>query len=207
MITDEVYEHLVFDGRRHLPLASFGDGRAHRHHLQRRQDVQLHRLEDRMGLRPSELIAGVRAAKQYLTYVGGAPFQPAVANALDTEDAWVAALRESLQAKRDRLAAGAHRHRLRRARQLRHLLPVRRPPPAGIRRQHDVLRGSYRSGPGWRPSRCRRSAIRAHRTSAIGTTWCASRSANVTTPWKRRSDVLARCAKGDHGCFCPGMPS
>ena len=32
-----------------------------------------------MGLRPSELIAGVRAAKQYLTYVGGAPFQPAVA--------------------------------------------------------------------------------------------------------------------------------
>ena len=39
---------------------------------------------------PAELIAGVRAAKQYLTYVGGAPFQPAVAQALDTEDAWVA---------------------------------------------------------------------------------------------------------------------
>ena len=52
---------------------------------------------------PADLIAGVRAAKQYLSYVGGAPFQPAVAQALDTEDAWVAALRESLQAKRDRL--------------------------------------------------------------------------------------------------------
>jgi N-succinyldiaminopimelate aminotransferase len=53
----------------------------------------------------AELIAGVRAAKQYLSYVGGAPFQPAVAYALNTEDAWVAALRESLQAKRDRLGS------------------------------------------------------------------------------------------------------
>ena len=52
-----------------------------------------------------ELIAGVRAAKQYLSYVGGAPFQPAVAQALNTEEAWVAALRESLQAKRDRLGS------------------------------------------------------------------------------------------------------
>ena len=43
----------------------------------------------------------MRAAKQYLTYVGGAPFQPAVAHALNHEDAWVAALRDSLQAKRD----------------------------------------------------------------------------------------------------------
>ena len=55
---------------------------------------------------PSELIAGVRAAKQYLTYVGGAPFQPAIALALNTEDAWVSALRKSLQSRRDRLAAG-----------------------------------------------------------------------------------------------------
>jgi N-succinyldiaminopimelate aminotransferase len=51
-----------------------------------------------------ELIAGVRAAKQYLSYVGGAPFQPAVAYALNVEDAWVAGLRDSLAAKRDKLA-------------------------------------------------------------------------------------------------------
>jgi N-succinyldiaminopimelate aminotransferase len=48
----------------------------------------------------------VRAAKQYLSYVGGAPFQPAVAHALDTEDAWVAELRMSLQHRRDRLVSG-----------------------------------------------------------------------------------------------------
>jgi N-succinyldiaminopimelate aminotransferase len=55
---------------------------------------------------PKELILGVRAAKQYLSYVGGAPFQPAVADALNTEDDWVAALRTSLQDRRDRLARG-----------------------------------------------------------------------------------------------------
>jgi N-succinyldiaminopimelate aminotransferase len=55
---------------------------------------------------PPELIHGVRAAKQYLSYVGGAPFQPAVADALNTEDAWVATLRNSLQDRRDRLARG-----------------------------------------------------------------------------------------------------
>jgi N-succinyldiaminopimelate aminotransferase len=53
---------------------------------------------------PAELVAGVRAAKQYLSYVGGAPFQPAVAYALNNEDAWVDRLRDSLQTKRDRLA-------------------------------------------------------------------------------------------------------
>jgi N-succinyldiaminopimelate aminotransferase len=48
----------------------------------------------------------VRATKQFLTFVGGAPFQPAVAHALRTELPWVDGLRESLQAKRDRLSAG-----------------------------------------------------------------------------------------------------
>jgi N-succinyldiaminopimelate aminotransferase len=52
-----------------------------------------------------DLIAGVRAAKQYLSYVGGAPFQPAVAHALNHEQQWVAALRDSLQQRRDRLGS------------------------------------------------------------------------------------------------------
>ena len=56
-----------------------------------------------MYKRQSELIAGVRAAKQYMSYVGGAPFQPAVALALNTEDTWVTELRQTFQARRDRL--------------------------------------------------------------------------------------------------------
>ncbi len=110
VITDEVYEHLVFTspkGHRHLPLAGF-DGMAERTITISSAAKMFNCTGWKIGWAcgPAELIAGVRAAKQYLSYVGGAPFQPAVALALDTEDAWVAELRRSLQARRDRLAAG-----------------------------------------------------------------------------------------------------
>ncbi|ORB75480.1 aminotransferase [Mycobacterium scrofulaceum] len=107
VITDEVYEHLVFDEHRHLPLAGF-DGMAERTITISSAAKMFNCTGWKIGWAcgPADLIAGVRAAKQYLSYVGGAPFQPAVALALDTEDAWVAKLRDSLRARRDRLAAG-----------------------------------------------------------------------------------------------------
>ncbi len=107
VITDEVYEHLVFDARRHLPPARF-DGMAERTITISSAAKMFNCTGWKIGWAcgPAELIAGVRAAKQYLSYVGGAPFQPAVAHALTSEQAWVAALRVSLQQRRDRLAAG-----------------------------------------------------------------------------------------------------
>jgi N-succinyldiaminopimelate aminotransferase len=107
VITDEVYEHLVFDGHRHIPLAGF-DGMAERTVTISSAAKMFNCTGWKIGWAcgPAELILGVRAAKQYLTYVGGAPFQPAVAHALNTEEAWVAVLRTSLQDKRDRLARG-----------------------------------------------------------------------------------------------------
>ncbi|ORV71894.1 pyridoxal phosphate-dependent aminotransferase [Mycobacterium gastri] len=107
VITDEVYEHLVFDGHDHLPLAGF-DGMAERTVTISSAAKMFNCTGWKIGWAcgPAQLIAGVRTAKQYLTYVGGAPFQPAVALALDTEDDWVAALRSSLQTRRDRLASG-----------------------------------------------------------------------------------------------------
>lgn len=107
VITDEVYEHLVFGPHRHLPLAGFG-GMAERTVTISSAAKMFNCTGWKIGWAcgPAELIAGVRAAKQYLSYVGGAPFQPAVALALDTEDAWVSALRNSLHSRRDRLAAG-----------------------------------------------------------------------------------------------------
>lgn len=107
VITDEVYEHLVFDGRRHVPLAGF-DGMAERTITISSAAKMFNCTGWKIGWAcgPAQLIAGIRAAKQYLSYVGGAPFQPAVALALETEDAWVAGLRATLQARRDRLAAG-----------------------------------------------------------------------------------------------------
>ncbi|MGV0641988.1 pyridoxal phosphate-dependent aminotransferase [Mycolicibacterium sp. XJ2546] len=106
VITDEVYEHLVFDGREHLPLANY-PGMADRTVTISSAAKMFNVTGWKIGWAcgPADLIAGVRAAKQYLSYVSGAPFQPAVAHALNTEDAWVAALRDSLQAKRNRLGA------------------------------------------------------------------------------------------------------
>lgn len=104
VITDEVYEHLVFDDRRHIPLASY-PGMADRTITISSAAKMFNVTGWKIGWAcgPADLIAGVRAAKQYLSYVGGAPFQPAVAHALDNEGAWVAALRKSLQEKRNRL--------------------------------------------------------------------------------------------------------
>ncbi|WP_396927519.1 pyridoxal phosphate-dependent aminotransferase [Mycolicibacterium sp.] len=106
VITDEVYEHLVFDTKKHLPLAAY-PGMADRTLTISSAAKMFNCTGWKIGWvcgRP-DLIAGVRAAKQYLSYVGGAPFQPAVAYALNFEQDWVNDLRESLQAKRNRLSA------------------------------------------------------------------------------------------------------
>ena len=104
VITDEVYEQLVF-GVEHLPLAGY-PGMAERTVTISSAAKMFNVTGWKIGWAcgPAELIAGVRAAKQYLSYVGGGPFQPAVAHALDHEDAWVADLRESFRVKRDRLS-------------------------------------------------------------------------------------------------------
>ncbi|ABK69794.1 pyridoxal phosphate-dependent aminotransferase [Mycolicibacterium smegmatis] len=106
VITDEVYEALVFDGHRHLTLASY-PGMRDRTVTISSAAKMFNATGWKIGWAcgAPELIAGVRAAKQYLTYVGGAPFQPAVAHALNHEDGWVADLRDSFQSKRDRLGS------------------------------------------------------------------------------------------------------
>jgi N-succinyldiaminopimelate aminotransferase len=106
VISDEVYERLTFDGREHRPVATY-PGMADRTVTISSAAKMFNCTGWKIGWacgRP-ELVAGVRAAKQYLSYVSGAPFQPAVAYALNNEDAWVDGLRDSLQAKRDKLAA------------------------------------------------------------------------------------------------------
>lgn len=105
VISDEVYERLTFDGREHRPIATY-PGMADRTLTISSAAKMFNCTGWKIGWAcgAPELVAGVRAAKQYLGYVGGAPFQPAVAYALNHEDAWVDGLRDSLQAKRDRLA-------------------------------------------------------------------------------------------------------
>ncbi|RKT57954.1 pyridoxal phosphate-dependent aminotransferase [Saccharothrix australiensis] len=106
-ITDEVYEHLVFDDREHVPLATL-PGMAERTVTISGAGKTFSCTGWKIGwvCAPAALVDAVRAAKQFLTFVGGAPFQPAVAHALREELPWVAELRASLQDKRSRLAEG-----------------------------------------------------------------------------------------------------
>ena len=102
VLSDEVYEHLVFDGRTHTALATL-PGMYERtvsvSSAAKTFNVTGWKIGWACG--PAELIDAVRTAKQYMSFVGGGPFQPAVAHALSHEQQWVKELRDSLQAKRD----------------------------------------------------------------------------------------------------------
>ncbi|MCF8568880.1 pyridoxal phosphate-dependent aminotransferase [Gordonia sp. HY002] len=116
-IADEVYEHLVFDGAAHHPLATF-PGMAERTLRISGAAKTFHVTGWKVGWisGPADLVQAARAAKQFLTYVGSGPFQPAVAHALRTEMDWVRTDAQSLGRKRTRLsnalaAAGFTVHR------------------------------------------------------------------------------------------------
>ncbi|MGB3370536.1 MAG: pyridoxal phosphate-dependent aminotransferase [Rhodococcus sp. (in: high G+C Gram-positive bacteria)] len=106
VLTDEVYERLVFDGSTHVPLATL-PGMFQRTVTVSSAAKTFNATGWKTGwaLGPADLIDAVRAAKQFMTFVGGTPFQPAVAHALTHEAEWVSALRSSLQSKRDLLSA------------------------------------------------------------------------------------------------------
>ncbi|NEY36174.1 pyridoxal phosphate-dependent aminotransferase [Streptomyces sp. PRKS01-65] len=107
VVTDEVYEHLVYDGAEHLPLASFPG--------MRERTVTIGSAGKTFSFTgwkvgwitaAPALVTAVRSAKQYLTYVSAGPFQYAVAEALALPDSYFTGFRDDLRAKRDLLAAG-----------------------------------------------------------------------------------------------------
>jgi N-succinyldiaminopimelate aminotransferase len=107
VVCDEVYEHLVFDDVEHLPLASFPGMRERTIRISSSgKTFSATGWKIGWALAPAQLITELTAVKQFLTFVSGAPFQPAIARALDEGDAWIDRARVELQGKRDRLAAG-----------------------------------------------------------------------------------------------------
>ncbi|ALV34523.1 pyridoxal phosphate-dependent aminotransferase [Streptomyces sp. CdTB01] len=107
VVTDEVYEHLVFDDAEHLPLAGF-PGMRDRTVTIGSAGKTFSFTGWKVGWVTASppLVAAVRSAKQFLTYVSSGPFQYAVAEALALPDAYFTAFREDMLAKRDLLAAG-----------------------------------------------------------------------------------------------------
>lgn len=106
VLTDEVYEHLVFDGGHHTPIATL-PGMFERTVTVSSAAKTFNATGWKTGWAcgPAHLVDAVRTAKQFMSFVGAAPFQPAVAYALDNEQQWVLDLRDSLQRKRDILAS------------------------------------------------------------------------------------------------------
>jgi N-succinyldiaminopimelate aminotransferase len=106
VITDEVHEHLVYDPDvEHVPISTLPG--------MRQRTVSASSAAKTFSLTgwkvgwvtgPEELVSAVHTAKQYLTFVSGAPFQPAVAAALGLPDAYFERFRAELRAKRDLLA-------------------------------------------------------------------------------------------------------
>ncbi|WP_345565877.1 pyridoxal phosphate-dependent aminotransferase [Streptomyces plumbiresistens] len=107
VVTDEVYEHLVFDEAEHVPLATLPG--------MRERTVSIGSAGKTFSFTGWKvgwvtaapgLVNAVRSAKQYLTYVASGPFQYAVAEALALPDSYFTAFRDDMLAKRDLLATG-----------------------------------------------------------------------------------------------------
>lgn len=109
VLTDEVYEHLVYDGAVHVPVATL-PGMAERTLTVSSAGKTLSFTGWKIGwvTGPADLVTAVRTVKQFLTYVSGAPFQPAVAFALTDPgvEAWVRELATSMARRRDLLCDG-----------------------------------------------------------------------------------------------------
>jgi N-succinyldiaminopimelate aminotransferase len=107
VVTDEVYEHLTYDDVVHRPMATYPGMRERTVTISSGgKSFSFTGWKIGWACAPPELVRAVSTAKQFLTFATGAPFQPAIAQALALGDDYFAAFRASLQAKRDRLCEG-----------------------------------------------------------------------------------------------------
>jgi len=107
VVSDEVYEHLVFDDLAHIPVATLPT-MADRTITISSAGKTFSATGWKVGWLhgPANAVAAARTVKQFLTYVASGPFQPAVALALGLGDDTYRSLTSSLQAKRDLLCDG-----------------------------------------------------------------------------------------------------
>ena len=106
VVSDEVYEHLTF-GADHVPIAAL-PGMAERTLTISSAGKSFSFTGWKVGWAsgPTSLVSALVGAKQFMTYTSGAPFQPAIAQALDRAESIVVPLRDELAARRDQLCSG-----------------------------------------------------------------------------------------------------
>ena len=106
IVTDEVYEHLAF-GPAHIPIATLPGARERTVTISSGGKT-FNTTGWKVGwlTAPPEFVTAVLAVKQFLTYVNGAPFQPAMAAGLALPDAFFTGIAAALRHKRDVLSAG-----------------------------------------------------------------------------------------------------
>lgn len=106
VVTDEVYEHIVYEGE-HIPLATL-PGMRDRTVTISSGGKTFSTTGWKIGwvCATPELVTAVRTSKQFLTYVSGGPFQYAVAEGLNLGDDYYRSLAGGLRERRDRLGAG-----------------------------------------------------------------------------------------------------
>jgi N-succinyldiaminopimelate aminotransferase len=107
VISDEVYEHLTFDGLRHIPIATL-PGMAERTLTISSGGKSFSLTGWKIGWAtgPEPLVRSMVGVKQFLTYTSGSPLQPAIAHALGAGVDYFTGFTARLQAQRDQLCEG-----------------------------------------------------------------------------------------------------
>nr|WP_221417566.1 aminotransferase class I/II-fold pyridoxal phosphate-dependent enzyme [Microbacterium marinum] len=106
IVTDEVYEHLVIDAP-FVPIATLPGARERTVSISSGgKTFRTTGWKIGWATGPAELIGAVTAVKQFLTYVNGAPFQPAIAAGLRLPDEFFAGIADTQRVRRDLLALG-----------------------------------------------------------------------------------------------------
>jgi N-succinyldiaminopimelate aminotransferase len=107
VISDEVYEHLTFDGVVHTPIATL-PGMAERTLTisSSGKTFSLTGWKIGWGTGPAPLVNAMLGAKQFMTYTSGAPFQPAIAQALGSGPDYFEQFSLGMRDQRDLLCAG-----------------------------------------------------------------------------------------------------
>ncbi len=105
-VTDEVYEHLVFEGR-HVPLAALPGMRERTVMISSSgKTFSLTGWKIGYACAPPALSTAVRSAHQFVTFCTSTPFQHAMARALGADDAYYSAFLAAYRARRDLLCDG-----------------------------------------------------------------------------------------------------